>query len=150
MKFLKTPLQLGKGELLRTTSLKESIDISLTILLNTPLGSDICDPNYGFAFTGLKFENFDENSGTVFTPPKMERGEDLSIYEKKISGSSKNLQTFAADLNTAIKRYEPRLKETTCVMTYIREVRQIIVTIRGTVIMTDDPYVYKRIIKVWN
>lgn len=150
MNFLKTPLQLDKGRLQRTTSLKESIDISLTLLLNTPLGSDVCDPNYGFAFTGLKFENFDENSGTVFTPTRMERGEDRTIYEKKVSGSSKNLQTFAADLNTAIKQYEPRLADTTCVMTYIRELRQIIVTIRGTIIMSGEQYLYKRIIKVWN
>lgn len=150
MKFLKTPLQLDKGELMRTASLKESIDISLTMLLNTPLGSYVGDPNYGFALTGLKFENFDEDTGTVLTPAKMERGEDISIYEKKISGSSKNLQTFAADLDEAVKQYEPRLKDTTCVMTYLRELRQIVVTIRGTIIVSGTPYIYKRIIKVWN
>lgn len=150
MKFLKTPLQLGKGELSKGSSLRESIDAALTMLLNTPLGSYICDPDYGFAFTMLRFENFDENTGTVFTPPIKERDEDYSIYEKKISGTSKNLQTFAADLNTAIKQYEPRLKDTTCVMTYMREVKQIIVTIRGTIAMTDEEYLYKRIINVWN
>lgn len=150
MKFFTTPLQLTDGKLMRASALKESIDTSLTLLLNTPLGSYVCDPNYGFAFTGLRFENFDENSGTVFTPANMERGEDRSVYEKKISGSSKNLQTFAADLNSAVKKYEPRLKDTTCVMTYIRDSRQIVITVRGTIVMTDAPYLYKRIIKVWN
>ena len=68
----------------------------------------------------------------------------------RFSGSSKNLQTFASELNEAVKRYEPRLSRTAAVMTYLREKRQILVAIRGVIVQTGEPYEYRTVIKVWN
>ena len=140
------PLRIDRGRLNRTDNLKQAIEQSLDLLLHTATGSFVADPQYGFVFTGLRFEIFNEHEGTVYSDPS----ERDPIYQKKISGSSKNLQTFAAELNEAIKRYEPRLSRTAAVMTYLREQRQILVAIRGVIVQTGKPYEYRTVIKVWN
>lgn len=140
------PLRIDHGRLNRTENLKQAIEQSLDLLLHTATGSFVADPHYGFVFTGLRFEIFNEHEGTVYSDQK----ERDPIYQKKISGSSKNLQTFASELNAAIKRYEPRLSRTAAVMTYIREKRQILVAIRGVIAQTGEPYEYRTVIKVWN
>jgi len=146
MPFLKKPLQIASGALVRTDSLRESLDNFLTMYLNTPKGNFIPDPEYGFVFTGLRFELFDERSGTVYDS---KRGND-PIYDKKISGTSKNLQTFAADFNEYVRTNEPRLVNVSTVMTYIREQRQILLVVRGMVVQTGEPYEYRTLVNVWN
>ena len=140
------PLRIERGRLSRTQDSKLAIEQSLDLLLHTATVSFVADPHYGFVFTGLRFEIFNEHEGTVYS----DREERDPIYQKKISGSSKNLQTFAAELNEAIKRYEPRLTRTAAVMTYLREQRQILVAIRGVIVQTGKPYEYRTVIKVWN
>ena len=140
------PLRIDRDRLKRTENLKQAIEQSLNLLLHTATSSFVADPQYGFVFTGLRFEIFNEHEGTVYSDSK----EHDPIYQKKISGSSKNLQTFASELNEAVKRYEPRLSHTAAVMTYIRERRQILVAIRGVIVQTGEPYEYRTVIKVWN
>lgn len=140
------PLRIDRGRLNRTENLKQAIEQSLNLLLHTATSSFVADPQYGFVFTGLRFEIFNEHEGTVYSDSK----EHDPIYQKKISGSSKNLQTFASELNEAVKRYEPRLSRTAAVMTYLREKRQILVAIRGVIVQTGEPYEYRTVIKVWN
>ena len=135
------PLRIDRGRLNRTENLKQAIEQSLNLLLHTATGSFVADPQYGFVFTGLRFEIFNEHEGTVYSDSK----EHDPIYQKKISGSSKNLQTFAAELNEAIKRYEPRLSRTAAVMTYLREQRHIMVAIRGESAQTGKPYEYRNV-----
>lgn len=144
MTFLNKPLQ-TLGGMLRNQSLSESVSQSIQLLMDTPLGSLSADPNYGFVFTGLRFENFDENEGTVYSG-----GAKDAVYKKKISGSSKNLQTFASDLKKSIETYEPRLMEPKVVMTYIRERREIVVVITGNLQPGGEPFQYNSIIKIWN
>ena len=144
MKYLSLPLGISKGRIRHIDDLRESISLSIDLLLNTPTESLAIDPDYGFIFTKLKFEIFEETNGTIHT-----ESSDISpIYNKKISGSSKNIQTFASELNEAIKTYEPRLRETSTVMTYIRERKEIVVAVRGTIAENHEPYEYRTKIKV--
>ena len=72
------------------------------------------------------------------------------IYDKKISGSSKSINTFASELKDSIIKYERRLEDVSVSMTYIREERQIYITIKGVIVSTKENYVYKQTIRVWN
>lgn len=146
MPFLKKPLQITAGHLARTESIRESLDSSLTMFLNTPKGGFIPDQEFGFVFTGLRFELFDEHSGTVYDS----QGGYDPVYRKKISGTSKNLQTFASDFNEFVRENEPRLGNVSTVMTYIREQRQILLVVRGVIVPTGEPYEFRTMINVWN
>lgn len=143
---LTTPLQIVKGRILKNNNVVSSINRNIDRLLHTPTGSVLTDPDYGFVFTALRFEVFNEYEGVVQTFAD----DDDPLYQKKISGSSKNLQTFASDLNSVIQRYEPRLSDTSSVMTYMRTQREINIAIRGTITRTGEIYEYQTIIKVWN
>ena len=145
MTHLLTPLSVKKGAIDHTDDIRESLNLSIELLLNTPLGGVATDPEFGFVFTGLKFEIFEENNGTIHTELK----DTSPIYKKKISGSSKNIQTFSSELNEAIHQYEPRLRDTATVMTYIREKKEILVAVRGVILTTQEPYEYRTTIKVW-
>lgn len=142
---IRLPLQIENGQLAVDEKMKQSINKHLDALLNTRQGTVVCDPDYGFELASLRFENFDENSGTVFTSEK----HPSDIYKKKLSGSSKNLQTFAAEFNKQLAKYEPRITDTTVVMNYIREEKKILLIIRGRVRELDIPYQYQTSITVW-
>ena len=58
MPHLLTPLRINKGALNHIDDIKESLNLSIELLLNTPLGCVPSDPEFGFVFTGLKFEIF--------------------------------------------------------------------------------------------
>ena len=73
-----------------------------------------------------------------------------NIYDKKISGSSKSINTFAAELKAAIEKYETRLENIAVAMTYIREERQIYITVKGIIADTKEEYIYNQTIRVWN
>lgn len=148
MGYLKIPLEISKGRVDTIADEKESIDKYLAMFLNTSKWSVAADPEYGFEFVGLRFEIFDENSGTVYNSDT-DSGRN-PLYKKKISGSSKNMDTFASDLNSALREYEPRLRDLTTNMTYIRESKVIIIFIRGTMVKTGKPYEYTNILKVWS
>lgn len=144
---LKSPLNIVRGQLERTDDVQSSIDLSLDMLLNTPVGSVPLAPDYGFVFCNLRFQNIDESQGTIYDD---DTEEETMLYKLKLSGSSKNLQTFAAELNETIKKYEQRLSDTSTVMTYVRQSRVIIVAIRGTITKTNTPYEYRTTIKIWS
>ena len=117
-----------------------------TSRFNTPI-----DPQFGFVFNNLRFEIFNENEGVVYDSGETETMANLQgIYDKKISGSSKSINTFAAELKNVIGIYEQRLENVAVSMTYIREERQIYVTVKGTIVETKEDYAYNQIIRVWN
>ena len=72
------------------------------------------------------------------------------LYNKKISGNSKNFNTFATELKEAIIKYEPRLENVTATMSYIREERKIYVTVTGIIAETKEKYQYDTILNIWN
>ena len=126
MPFLSIPLQVKKKGFAREKSLKKSLDESLYMLLTTPRYNNMSDPEYGFIFNNMRFEIFDEHEGVIYNSGDTiyDRGI-KDVYNKKISGSSKNMNTFAAELKEVVKNYEKRLSDVAVTMTYIREERLI-------------------------
>lgn len=151
MDFLHLPLEIVPSGMARSTTLKESIDNMLHLIITTPRGAAAADPEFGFVFNNFSFENFNESDGTVYSSQKEAIDDTLrTLYNKKISGSSKSLNTFAYELRDAIKTYEPRLTDITASMTYIREERHIYILVKGTIRETKEDYQYSTIFKIWN
>jgi predicted component of type VI protein secretion system len=140
------PLKIKAGTLATYTDVKESIDAHVELLLTTPVGSCISDPNFGFILNNLRFEIFNENEGVVLNSEE----EHSDLYEKKVSGSSRNVNTFAIELKQLIERYEQRLEDVQVTMSYIREHRRIYITVRGIISQTQTNYSYQTCMRVWN
>ncbi|MEG1543117.1 MAG: hypothetical protein RR382_01140 [Tannerellaceae bacterium] len=148
---IKLPLTVEKGRLSDVKNLKISIDAFLDLLLCTPRHSCPSDPSFGFVFNNLRFEIFNEEEGVVFNSDQTEYTDNNStLYEKKLSGSSKNLNTFASELCDVIMTYEHRLKDVNVSMTYKRDNRYIYVLVKGLIGLTQQDYLYSTSIKVWN
>lgn len=143
---VRIPLGVQKGRLWKTQDMKTSIDSYIELLMTTPEGGCVSDPEFGFIFNNLRFEIFDENEGVVLNSDL----EHSAIYEKKISGSSRNINTFAVELKRLIEKYEKRLSDVLVTMSYIREHRKIYITVRGTIIETKAEYKYQTTLNVWN
>ena len=71
------------------------------------------------------------------------------LYDRKISGSSNNLGTFAAELKRTIQEYEKRLSDVKVSMTYRREERKIYIDIKGVITESGTAYSYSSVINVW-
>ena len=150
MAFLSIPLEVKKKGFAREKNLKKSLDESLYMLLTTPRYNNMSDPEYGFVFNNMRFEIFDEHEGVIYNSgdTMYDRGI-KDVYNKKISGSSKNMNTFAAELKEVVKNYEKRLSDVAVTMTYIREERMIYVTVKGIIIQTKEEYVFTSTLRVW-
>ena len=145
------PIQLTSEGIGKEKDLKKSIDASLELILRTPLFSTPADPNFGFVFNNLRFEIFNEHEGVVYDSGDTNSAYDIpGLYSKTISGSSKNLNTFAAELKDTVVKYEKRLSNVSASMTYIREEKRVYVTIKGVIASTNEDYLYTNILKVWN
>ena len=143
MTSISIPLQLTPKGLRRDENQKSAIDDVIYLIITTERFSTPADPQFGFVFNNVRFEMFNENEGVVYDSGDTDTMNNIqNIYDKKISGSSKSINTFAAELKTAIEKYEPRLENVTVAMTYIREERQIYVT--------KEDYAYNQTIRVWN
>ena len=151
MSGITIPLKLTPKGIQRESNLKRSIDAVIHLIMTTPRYSTPADPQFGFVFNNLRFEMFNENEGVVFDSGDTDTMNNLQgLYEKKISGSSRSINTFAAELKAAIGQYEKRLDKISVSMTYIREERQIYITVKGVIVSTKENYVYKQTIRVWN
>ena len=150
MTSISIPLLLTPKGLQREDGLKGSIDANMYLIITTERFSTPADPQFGFVFNNLRFEMFNENEGVVFDSGDTDSMSNIQgAYDKKISGSSKSINTFAAELKTAITKYEDRLEKITVSMTYIREERLIYVTIKGIIIQTKEDYVFTSTLRVW-
>ena len=148
--MLAIPLQITRQGFLREDSVEKSINRAIELLLQTPCYDCRSDPKYGFIFKNLRFEIFNEREGTVNSPVDGTSSPDGWLYKKKVSGTSRNLNTFASDLQKAIVQYEPRLSGVSVSLTYVREEKTIYVAVKGTIPATKTPYKYQTTIKVWN
>lgn len=151
MSGITIPLHLSSKGLRRENQLKRSIDAVIYLIMTTPRFSTPVDPQFGFVFNNLRFEMFNENEGVVFDSGDTDTMSHLQgVYDKKISGSSRSINTFAAELKAAIVQYEQRLDKVSVSMTYIREERKIYITVKGTIVSTGEDYTYNQTIRVWN
>ena len=151
MKSISIPLRIGPEGLSRIENTKEAIDSSLTMLIATPCYSCAADPEYGFLFNNLRFEIVNEREGVVFNSGNKGRFflDRSVLYDKKLSGSSNNLNTFASDLRQSIEVYERRLGQVSVSMNYVRKDRKIYITVKGVILEDDTPYQYVSVINVW-
>lgn len=143
---LNIPLTIERGRLVQTSSDKQSIDQHLDILLTMQVGGNPSDPEMGFIFNNLKFEIFDEKEGVVLDSTEQDT---TDVYSKKISGSSRNVNTFAIDLKQLIERYETRLHDVAVTMSYIREHKKIYIVVKGTLADTGGEYMYHSTLGIW-
>ena len=150
MESLISPLEIIGGGMLRTDNLKESIDSFLEILLTSACGDCCIDPEFGFIFNNMRFEIFNEREGTIFNSSTIESEDDELLYSKKISGNSKNVNTFATDLKQVIMKYEQRLTDVSATMSYVRDERKIYITVTGVIIDTKEKYKYDTTLKIWS
>jgi len=151
MDHIALPLQITRHRLARTTTVKQAIDQWLAVLLGTPCFSCAADPQFGFVFNNMRFEIFNEGEGVIYNSSdstSIFEGQE-GLYNKKITGSSKNLNTFAAELKTTIGKYEKRLSDVSVSMTYIREERRIYITVKGFIPSIESEYQYATTINVW-
>jgi predicted component of type VI protein secretion system len=150
MAYIAIPLEVKKSGLARQQNLKKAIDESLYMLLTTPRYNNIGDPQYGFVFNNMRFEIFDEHEGVIYNSGDTIYESGIQdLYNKKISGSSKNMNTFAAELKEVVKMYEKRLDDVAVTMTYIREERLIYITVKGIISSTKEEYVFTNTLRVW-
>ena len=149
---IEVPLRLFNGKLKVTNNIVQSIDAFLSLLIMTPLHESIVNREFGFLFNNLRFEIFNENEGVIYNSLSDESQEQFprDIYDRKISGSSKSLNTFASELKQVIERYEKRLYDVSVSISYIREERLIYITVKGMIIRTNEKYRYLTTLKVWN
>lgn len=151
MTSIRIPLQLTKKGIRVNDKQKEAIDAVIYLIITTERFSTPADPQFGFVFNNLRFEMFNENEGVVYDSGDTDSMSNIqNIYDKKISGSSKSINTFAAELKAAIEKYETRLENIVVAMTYIREERQIYITVKGIIADTKEEYIYNQTIRVWN
>ena len=142
---LNIPLDIWRGSLRESPSLKQSVDQHLDLLLTTPVGGCPADPELGFVFNNLRFEIFDEKEGVVLNTQHDNSG----LYDKKISGSSRNVNTFAVDLKKLIEKYEYRLKDVAVTMSYIREHKKIYIVVKGIMADSGVEYKYQNTLDIW-
>jgi hypothetical protein len=148
---IRIPLQLKQRGLSRFEKQKLSIDAVIRLIITTERFSSPVDPNFGFVFNNLRFEIFNETEGVVYDSGDTDTMNNIqNLYDKKISGSSKSINTFAAELKKAIEEYETRLENIAVSMTYIREERQIYITVKANIVDTKEEYIYNQTVKVWN
>lgn len=143
------PLQITPKGLKRNDDVAQNIDMALSLLLQTPCYSCAADPKYGFIFKNLRFEILNENEGTVYDSQGETAEIMRRIYKRKVSGTSKDANTFAAALRDAIARYERRLSNIDVSMTYIRDERVIYVSVKGVIVETRADYLYNTQIRIW-
>ena len=150
MESIVSPLEILMGGISRTDNQKESIDSFLEILLTSACGDCCIDPEFGFIFNNMRFEIFNEREGTIFNSSSIEDSGDDQLYLKKISGNSKNINTFATDLKEVIMKYEHRLTDVAATMSYVRDERKIYITVTGVIIDTQEKYKYDTTLKIWS
>ncbi|WP_455621410.1 hypothetical protein [Parabacteroides sp.] len=129
-----------------------SINSFIDLIIATPKGTFVCDPNFGFTFSNLRFEIFNELEERINSSSRSayETNDDAESYEKKVSGSSKNSNTFAKDLQNAIERYEPRLSNVEVVMSYVKVEKLVKIHIKANLLPKGEEYAYETSIGAWN
>ena len=128
------PLQVEGGKLLPASDTRTAVNAFIELLLTTPCHSCVADPDFGFIFYNAA-EKEDTQSG---------------LYDKKVSGTSKSINTFAVELKNAIEQYEKRLSDVSVTMAYVKNLKKIHVNVEGVLVEDNTAYQYTTSINVWN
>lgn len=143
------PLRVENGRLVQTENLHEAIAAFIELLLTTTCHGTAPDPDFGFIFNNLRFEIFNENEGVIYNSHHGDY-EDGSLYGKKVSGTSRSVNTFATELRRAIEAYEKRLDRVAVTMAYLKNEKRIHIHIEGIIRETNEDFRYDTSLNVWN
>ena len=102
MNGLVAPLVITKSGFQQARNRKESIDSFLHLLIGTTCGECCIDPQFGFVFNNMRFEIYNEQQGVIYNSKQDELESGNNLYSKKISGNSRNVNTFSSELKSAI------------------------------------------------
>ena len=72
------------------------------------------------------------------------------MYNKKVSGTSKSINTFATELKRAIEQYEKRLSGVSVTMSYLKNAKKVQINVEGTLTETNEAYRYTTSIDIWS
>lgn len=148
MNGLVAPLVMTKSGFQQARNMKESIDSFLRLLIGSTCGECCIDPQFGFIFNNMRFEIYNEQQGVIYNSKRDEAEAENSLYTKKISGNSRNLNTFSSELKSAIEHYEHRLEDVNATMSYVRSERMIYITVTGLIAQTKEKYRYETTLKI--
>ena len=143
------PLQVTNGRLAYSPNPSMTIDAFIGLLLGAPGGGCSGGPEGGCVVGKLRFGKINEKEGVIYDLSPQDDSTSR-LYDKKVSGNSKNLNTFAVDLKKAIEQYENRLTEVSVSMTYLKSQRLIQIVVEGRLVETNAPYKYTTSINLWN
>lgn len=143
------PLQVEGGKLLPASDTRTAVNAFIELLLTTPCHSCVADPDFGFIFNNLRFEIFNEKEGVIYNAAEKEDTQS-GLYDKKVSGTSKSINTFAVELKNAIEQYEKRLSDVSVTMAYVKNLKKIHVNVEGVLVEDNTAYQYTTSINVWN
>ena len=89
-----------------------------------------------------------KNEGVIYNSAG--DGVDSDMYNKKVSGTSKSINTFATELKRAIEQYEKRLSGVSVTMSYLKNAKKVQINIEGTLTETNEVYRYTTSIDIWS
>lgn len=145
---LTTPILLNKTNEY-TDDMKKSVDSFIALLLSSKKHSCIADDDFGFIFENLRYENIDPNRGLFIN-----NDDNLilrsSIYDKKINGTGKNVNSFAKEIKNSIEKYEKRLENVEISIDFQQKGKIVCIMVNG--ILCDHrntPYSYEFKINIW-
>lgn len=77
------PLEITNGRLTSAIQPQIAVNAFIELLLSTPCGSSVADPQFGFIFNNLKFEIFNEKEGVIYDSTPQESPYP-NLYDKNI------------------------------------------------------------------
>lgn len=132
-----------------TEDIKTSVDSFLTLLMSSKKHSCIADNDFGSVFESLRYENIDPNRGLFLNNDNKSLFKN-PIYDKKISGTGKNTNSFARELKNTIEKYEKRLNNIDIIIDFQHKGKIVRITVNGTLCDNrNTPYLYEFKINIW-
>jgi len=157
--FIRNPLYLRYPIVdLDESNLKASIDSFLGLLIASNKYDSIADEEFGFCLEDFRFETFDlekarfHENFPVRDPSENTDLRDVrdNLYMKRLTGNSKNADTFARELKNTIERYERRLKEVSVSMDFQQYGRVIHIIVTGKINNPSNAIYYNEFnVDVW-
>ncbi len=158
--LIRNPLQLRYPIVdMDDSSIKESIDCFLKLLISSNKYDSIADEDFGFCLEDFRYEGFSSEQAKFLERANVVRDKSENtnlaeikspLYSKRLVGNSKNADTFARELKTSIERYEKRLKEVAVNMDFQKNARIIHIIITGKIDNASNSQYYNEFnVEVW-
>jgi len=115
-------------------SIKESVNDFIRLLVTSPNGSFVPNPEFGFSLINCYFENANSKD---------------ELEGKKIGGNSDNSNNYAKDFERAIKLFEPRLQNVKVKTDFEKRLSKMTLSLSGTIAGTKEEYKQELTLYIW-